>query len=65
MGSNGQGEASLPLLLLGEELQLLKEKGLVRFLPPLSPVFQVRLVEINWQSGVEERKARAAAYRCF
>jgi len=44
-------EMGLPLVLMGEELQLLKEKGLVK------------LVEIDWLRNKEQRARRASTYR--
>ena len=50
-GASPKKASTLPLILMSEEVQLLREKGLVR------------LVEVDWAKGKEERAARAEAYR--
>ena len=50
-GASPKKASTLPLILLPEEVQLLREKALIR------------LVEVDWAKGKEERAARAEAYR--
>jgi len=50
-GASPKKASTLPLILMPEEVQLLKEKALVR------------VVEVDWAKGKEERAARAEAYR--
>ena len=46
-GASPKKAATLPLILMSEEVQLLREKGLVR------------LVEVDWAKGKEERERQA------
>ena len=50
-GASPKQVPTLPLILMPEEVQLLKEKALVR------------VVEVDWVKDVKERAARAEAYR--
>ena len=50
-GASPKKASTLPLILMPEEVQFLKEKALVR------------VVEVDWAKGKEERGARAEAYR--
>ena len=50
-GASPKKASTLPLILMPEEVQLLREKALIR------------VVEVDWAKGKEERAARAEAYR--
>ena len=50
-GASPKQVSTLPLILMPEEVQLLREKALVK------------VVEVDWVKDKKERAARAEAYR--
>jgi len=50
-GGSPKQAATLPLILMPEEVQLLREKGLIR------------VVEVDWAKGKKERAEKAEAYK--